>query len=246
MGIQVTVLGSAGTFAGFGDACSGYLVECDGYRVLMDAGPGTLANLQAHCGVNEIDAVVLSHAHTDHWVDISPLRSASRFVFDRRGIKVLGGAEHLTLIEQVIGADMAPTFEWSTVTDGSEVSLGPLQFRFSATDHPGETLAMRVANATTAFGYSADTGPGWSLNELGRDLSLAIVEATYLDHQRAMAANIHLTAWQAGALGRLASVRHLALTHLLPTIDRDAARKEGTEAFGSPVHIAAPHLRFEL
>lgn len=245
MGVQVTVLGSSGTYAREGNACSGYLIESGGYRVLVDCGPGTLANLQAHSGLLDLDAIILSHAHGDHWLELPVLCAAYAHVFGREGLTVLGGADHLSTVERLMG-DVRPTLFWQVIADAEEATLGPLRFRFSRTDHPTETLAMRISDDASAVGYSADTGPGWSLNELGRGLDLAIVEATYLDGDRTEPNAVHLTAWQAGALGRLADVGHLALTHLLPSIDLDAARAEGSEAFGAPVHMALPHLRFDL
>lgn len=246
MALELTVLGSSGSYAAEGDACAGYLVESEGFKLLLDAGPGCLANLQTHCALSEIDAVVLSHAHPDHWLDLPLLRTARRCANITEPLTILGGADHLTLAENLMGPKMSEDLNWKVVAGGNESTLGPLSLRFSRTDHPVETLAVRIQSGEVAVGYSADTGPGWTLNELGRDLALAVIESTYLDEDKDQAAGVHLTAWQAGALGRLAGARHLALTHILPTVDRTAVGAEGEDAFGGPVHVASPHLRFDL
>ena len=94
--MRLTVLGSSGTFAGPDDACSGYLVEHDGFRLLMDAGPGTLSNLQQHVPLDRLDAVLLSHAHPDHWTELPTPCNAFRFVLGRDDLPVIGSQEVLT------------------------------------------------------------------------------------------------------------------------------------------------------
>jgi len=75
--MKLTVLGCSGSYPGPGGAASGYLVEADGTRIWLDAGSGTLANLQRHIGLDAVDAVVLSHEHPDHWADIEGFHIAT-------------------------------------------------------------------------------------------------------------------------------------------------------------------------
>ncbi|MBN2622032.1 MAG: MBL fold metallo-hydrolase, partial [Acidimicrobiales bacterium] len=83
--LTVTVLGSSGTYAGPGEACSGYLVRSPGATVVVDLGSGTLANLQHHVELGAVDAVVLTHEHPDHWLDLPLLRNALRYVLGIEG-----------------------------------------------------------------------------------------------------------------------------------------------------------------
>lgn len=244
--MRVTVLGSSGMYAAPGDACSGYLVQHDGVSVLLDAGPGVLANLGRHVPIESLSAIVLSHAHPDHWMELPVLMAAYRHVFDRSGCALLASESHLAVAERLAGGPLLPTFAPQVIADGSEVTVGQMRLRFSRTAHPSETLAVRVESDEAAIGYTADTGPAWSLSELGDDLALAICESTYLDRNKVKADGIHLTAWEAGALGRLANVGQLVLTHFLPGSDRVEYGDEATESFGAPVHLAKPHLRFEV
>ena len=87
---SVTVLGCAGTFPGPGEACSGYLVRSPDAVTVLDLGPGTLANLQRHVAVGEVDAVVLTHEHPDHWLDLPILRNAMKHVLGLSGLAVYG------------------------------------------------------------------------------------------------------------------------------------------------------------
>ena len=110
--------------------------------------------------------------------------------------------------------------------------------------HGQETLAMRVEGGGRTLGYSADSGPGWSLAELGTGLHLALCEATYLRDSEGKAH--HMSARQAGLSGRAAAVERLVLTHRWPTVPAEAAWNEGSEAFGAEVTIAELHREYEV
>ena len=241
MGLSVTVLGSSGTYATADNACSGYLVGDGATNVWVDAGSGTLANLQRHLGLADVDAVVLSHEHPDHWTDLEGFFNACRFVTGRTGLPVYAPAG---LKKRTYEPDTSPFFEWHDVADGDRVALGALSFIFARTDHGPETLAMRVDAGGRSFGYSADTGPGWSLEALGHGLDLALCEATFQREQEGTAQ--HLSARQAGESARAAGAGCLLLTHLWPTMDRERSRGEGADAYGGPVDLAEPNERYEV
>lgn len=240
MALDVTVLGCSGSYAGPGGACSGYLVRGAGTTLWLDAGSGTLANLQRHVGLAEVDAVVLSHEHPDHWTDLEGYRVACAYVIGRTGVPVYAPAG----LDARLSAGPGPAFDWHVVADGDEVAIGALRARFSRTDHPPETLAVRVDGDGRSLGYTADTGPGWSLASLGPGLDVALCEATYLaDHEGTAA---HLSARQAGVVARAAGVPRLLLTHVWPTIDPAASRAEAAAAYGGPVEMAGLHETYSV
>jgi len=199
--------------------------------VWLDAGSGTLANLQRHIGLAELDAIVLTHEHPDHWTDVEGFAVASVYVLHLPPVPVFAPAQ---LRDRLQMPDQA--FIWSEVGDGHEVRVGPLSLSFSRTDHGPETLAVRAEGAGRVLGYSADSGPAWSLEALGPGLDLALCEATYLRDQEG--STRHMSARQAGESGRQAGVPRLVLTHRLPTVPAALSFEEGSEAFGSPVEIA--------
>lgn len=240
MGLAVTVLGCSGSYPGPGGACSGYLVDDGSTRLWLDAGSGTLANLQRHCNLDAVDAVVLSHEHPDHWADIEGYHNVLRFVTHRQGMPVYAPAGMRDRTYQ----DTAPWMTWHEVADGDRVAVGSLAMTFSRTDHGPETLAARIDGGGRALGYSADTGPGWSLSALGTGLHLALCEATLSGDEEGGLQ--HLSARQAGETARQAGAGRLVLTHLWPTLDPDRSRLEGSEAFGSEVAVAAVHARYDV
>ncbi len=243
MGMSVTVLGCSGSYpgpAGPLGACSGYLVDDGSTRLWLDAGTGTLAQLQTVVDLGAVDAIVLSHEHPDHWSDLEGWHNVLRFVLEREGFPVYAP---VGLKEQTYD-DMSPWVTWHNVADGDRVHVGGFQLTFSRTDHGPETLAVRVDGAGRSVGYSADTGPEWSLEKLGAGLDVALCEATLpvsLEGQLQ-----HLSARQAGEQARAAGARRLVLTHLWPTLDPEQARVEGSEAFGSDVEVATVGGRYEL
>lgn len=244
MSIALTVLGCSGSYAEPGGACSGYLVQGGGASVWLDAGPGTLANLQRHIDIDSLDAVVLTHAHPDHWVDVLPYHNVVRHIRPRTGVVVLSPPEVRRLAAEVNGG-LGPAFDWTEVHSGDSAAVGGLALSFSRTDHGPETLAVRIeAEDGGSLGYSADTGPGWSLEQLGGGLDLALCEASLAADQAGRTK--HLTAAQAGASARAAGARHLVITHLQPGVDRERSRAEATDAFGLPVDVAAVGACYEV
>jgi ribonuclease BN (tRNA processing enzyme) len=133
--------------------------------------------------------------------------------------------------------------DWTDATDGDAIDIGSVRVTFSRTDHGPETLAMRFDGGGRSLGYSADTGPGWSLSALGPGLDLAICEAT-LDRRDEGRAQ-HMSARQAGRSGREAGAADLVITHIPPGLVPETLAGDASEAFGSPVEFAREHKEFE-
>jgi ribonuclease BN (tRNA processing enzyme) len=206
----------------------------------MDAGPGTLANLQKHIALDDIDAVVVSHEHVDHWSDLEHLAVATHYIRKRPPIPLFCEKD-LTSLMRVGPA--AGALAWSRIGPESKVTVGPATLTFSRTDHSVETLAVRVEGGGRSLGYSADSGPGWGFEALGPGLDLALCEATFL--AEAEGSLLHMSARQAGVNAREAGVGRLVLTHLWPGVDPASSQAEGEDAFGAPVELVEVGKRFE-
>ena len=231
---SLTVLGSDGSYPGPGGAGSGYLVKAGGHCTWLEAGPGTLANLQLHVPLDRLDAAVISHCHADHRSDLESLYVALRYFLGRRDFPLYAPEE----LQQVMRDEhFDGTFDWRVVSDGESTQLGPVRWTWRRTDHPVETMAARAQMDGRALGYSADTGPAWDFSELGGGLTLALVEASLATGNEGLVQ--HLSARQAGAAAAAAGAERLVLTHIAPPVDKSEARREAEEAFGGPVDVAA-------
>jgi ribonuclease BN (tRNA processing enzyme) len=242
-GVTLTVLGCSGTYPGGGGACSGYLVRSPGASLVVDLGAGTLANLQRHLAIGEIDALVLSHVHPDHWLDLPVLRNAMRYVLGIGGLPVYGTAETWLMAEVIIG-ELPPTILWHNIDESSFVEVGDQVVRFSRTDHPVETLAVRVDAAGRSLLYSADTGSAWYPGETGADVDLMVCEASLQpDHEGQVQ---HLSARQAGKLARTLGAGRLVVTHVVPGVDAEAQLGMAEQAFGGSVELATANRSYEV
>ena len=239
--LTVTVLGCDGSFPGPAGACSGYLVRAGGTNLWLDAGSGTMSNLQRYIKLEDIDAIVLTHQHPDHWTDLEGLAIAYKWFLGMDGRPVFAPDGLRDLMNVGIAADI---FSWKSIDEGGVGKVGDLKLSFSRTDHSVPTFATRVDCGGRSFGYSADTGPNWGLRSLGESLNLVLCEATFLSDKEGTVQ--HLSARQAGATASDADVERLVITHLSPGIDRNAARWEAERSFGRPVEVATIGATYEV
>jgi ribonuclease BN (tRNA processing enzyme) len=183
---------------------------------------------------------VLSHEHPDHWMDLEGFAVARSYVIGGGTVPIYAPAG----LRAHLYFDPPDVYDWHVVADGDRIDVGALTLTFSRTDHGPETLAARIEGDGRSFGYSADSGPAWSLDALGPGLDLALCEATFLrkDEGRAQ----HMSARQAGTSAREAGVPRLVLTHRWPTVTAEATRDEGSTAFGSELELARPGAEFRL
>jgi ribonuclease BN (tRNA processing enzyme) len=242
--LTVTVLGCDGSHAGAGGAASGYLVRSwtTGTSLWLDAGPGTFANLLRFCDPRSLDAVVLSHEHPDHCSDLLGLVTAAKYTlgWPRDPVPVLAAPGVAGRLDK----EAEGILDWRTVGDADGADIGGVRLRFSRTDHGPVTLAVRLDGDGSTLGYSADSGPDWSLEALGTGLDLVLCEATYTKDHEGTAQ--HMSGRQAGSSARAAGARRLVVTHRWPTISAGALGAEAREAFGAPVGQAAVGRGYSL
>ncbi|MEV4435223.1 MBL fold metallo-hydrolase [Streptomyces sp. NPDC049555] len=250
--MKLTVVGCSGSFPSTDSACSSYLVEADGHRVLLDMGNGALGELQRHVGLYDLDAVLLSHLHPDHCIDMCGYFVARYYRHDggRAGAIPVHGPEGtekrlLTAYGDVPDeACMSEVFDFRTLTPGT-FQVGPLTVRTVRVSHPVEAFAFRVEHGGSSLVYSGDTGPCEALDELARGADLLLCEASFT-HGKEDIPGLHLNGRQAGEVARTAGVGRLVLTHIPPWTDPLTNLRDARSVFDGPAELARAGAVYEL
>ncbi len=242
--MKLTVVGCSGSFPGPDSAASSYLVESDGYRVVLDLGNGALGALQRYASLDAIDAVLISHLHVDHMIDLCSFYVARRYrpAGPLPRLRVLGPAgthEHVAAASGSTVAALDEVFSFEVHAHVAEV--GPFRVTSARVNHPVEAYGLRLAAAGRSLTYSGDTGPCQGLVDLARDCEVLLAEASFVDGE-ANPPDLHLTGSQAGEVARDAGVGQLLVTHVPPWHDREHAVSEAQGVFDGPVVAATPGL----
>ena len=249
--MELTVLGAHGTWPGAGGATSGLLVRQDGYSVWIDAGTGTMSNLQRHIGLFDVGAVMISHSHPDHVSDLYSYLMARLFSPEHPSKIPLylapNVAERFNPLLTDDGADMrlAQGFEVIVVQPGKKLEAGPFRVTTAPMRHTVPTLGVRLEANGSALAYSADTGPTEELVTLARDADLLVAEASYQDTSAELPP-IHLSAREAGEAAAQAGAGKLILTHIRPYLDPDRSRQQAAEAFSGEVSAGVDNQTTEV
>lgn len=244
---RLTVLGSCAAWPEPGRACSGFLVEHEaehgGFRVVLDLGFATLPRLLAHCPDGTVDAVVVTHAHSDHCVDLNGLLRVRHYGERTHGrIPLLcppGVAELVDSLEP--RPRLAELFDVLELPGSHEI--GPFQVTGLPLPHHVPAVGVRLASPTVTIAYTGDTGPHENLAELGRHADLFVMDATL---QGERTSEHLLSARQAGRWAKVAGARRLLLTHFWPGADRAVSVAEAARTFGGEVLAAEEDLTIEL
>ena len=244
------MIGCSGSFPGPDSPASCYLIEEQGFRLLLDLGTGALGAVQRYASLYEIDAVCLSHLHPDHCLDMTGYWVARTYAPDSPypRIPVYGppGTARRLARAQGVGGDeeMTGAFDFRDLRPGP-LEIGPLRLTLAHMNHPVETFGFRFEAGGAVLAYSADTGVSPDLVNLARDASVLLSEASFLEGP-GLPEGLHLTARQAAEHATRAGVQHLLLTHLVPWNDRDRSREEAAAAFGGQLTLATSGLVVEL
>jgi ribonuclease BN (tRNA processing enzyme) len=247
--MKVTVLGGAGAYPTAHQGCSGFLLEHDGFRLLVDPGYATIQRLLALVGADEIDAVWVSHGHPDHCADLQPLLRARALPVPPAATPLpvyapLGSLASLLALDQPDTVDRA--YVLHDVADRETFDIGPLQCSARDLPHMVPNLGIRIiANAATTptvVAYTGDCGPSTTVAELAAGADLLIANATFPESVPEPRTAFLSSARQAGTYAQEAGAKALMLTHLWPGTDPDAAFAAAAETYDGPVEVGSPGL----
>ncbi|GBD22309.1 Ribonuclease BN [bacterium HR28] len=256
--MRLVVLGGSAACPNPGQGCSGYLLLEDNTAMLLDCGPGTLPELLQHISMDALDAVIITHLHQDHVLDLVPLRYGLKYApgLKRRRLSVWlppGGRRYLDELARVVslGSERSDDFFTETFEIQEYDPERPLQVRswrilFHPTRHWVPCWALRVEGMQSTIAYLADTGWDNSLIQFAQDVDLLIVEATLPPDIENGAREGHLDAEEAGRIAALAGTRQLLLTHYWATPEVPTEVMRATRHFGGRVYLARPGLTIDL
>jgi ribonuclease BN (tRNA processing enzyme) len=249
--MKVTVVGCSGSYPGPDSPASCYLVEQDGFRLLLDLGSGALGALQRYVPRLDVDAIVLSHLHADHCLDICPYVVVRRHHPEgpeQRPIPLYGPAgTHARLAaayDPTTRQGLGDVFAFTALSPG-ERDLGPFNLRVDRMNHPVETYGVRLTAGGRSVTYSADTGPSGALVRLAEGSDLLLCEASYPPNVE-VPPDLHLTGREAGEHAAKAGVGALLVTHVPPWTNATQARDEAAAAFDGRTELVTAGAVYEL
>ena len=222
--MKLTVVGCSGSGPGPDSPASCYLVEHEGFRLVVDLGSGSFGALQRVLAPAAGGAGFLVPPHADHCLDVAP-----RVVWHRYSGKSPGalgplyapvGAERrLALAYDGDGEGLQDVFDFVPVGPGA-LHLGPFEVELARTAHPIECYAIRLTAGGRSLVYTGDTGPCDRVVELARGADVLLAEAAHPDSDPDQPPSLHLTGRQAGEHAAAAGVGRLLLTHVPAWVDR--------------------------
>lgn len=259
--MKLTVLGCWAPYPIAGGACPGYLVQVGETNILLDCGNGVLSNLQRYLDFRSLDAVIISHLHPDHFMDLFCLRHAIEGARRTDGsLKALPlylpeqpGEEFARLtgftkafdIRVIERLPRAGVGHMPTGVMIYQTRVGSADVILTRTDHSLPTYAVKIMGQGSLF-YSADTKWTEYLPEMARGADLAVCEASVTEADRGYTSVGHLTARQAGELAARAQVRELVITHFWPEYNLNTIKTEAESGFGNSVIVAKEGLVVEV
>ncbi|SCG73173.1 Ribonuclease BN, tRNA processing enzyme [Micromonospora echinaurantiaca] len=246
--MRLRVLGGCGAWPEAGQACSGYLVEHDGFRLLVDVGYATVPRLLEWLDADQVDAVFVSHGHPDHCADLNPLLRARALRDDPPAplpVYAPPGA-----LDAVLALDrpgmLADAYTLHEITLGGRLDIGPFRAQTFPLPHWVPNAGVRLTAGGRVLAYTGDTGPSPVLPKLARDADLLLAEATYVDEVPGDSRRYLSSARQMGRLAAAVGVGYLLLTHLWPGTDPAAAHAAAGDGYDGETDVAAAGLVLDL
>ena len=255
--MRITLLGKSPSWQDADGACSGYLVQEDGYNLLLDCGNGVFSKLRCHVDYVDVDAILLSHLHADHFLDLIPFSYALTYAPRQQPVPVAGwpgtsqpacptlyappGATEM--FRHIVGCwgneDLIEgAFTLQEYEPWDELEAGPFRIRFCEVPHFTTTFAVELSsNGGRRLTYSADCSPNEQLVSFARGTDLLLIEAT-LPRPERTGERGHLTPAEAGQHARDAGAKRLVITHYSDELDPEWAREQAAEAFGGTAELA--------
>jgi ribonuclease BN (tRNA processing enzyme) len=246
--MRITVLGACGAWPEAGQACSGYLIQHDGFQLVVDLGYATVPRLFTWTAADRVDAVFVSHGHPDHCADLNPLLRAR--VLREHPPAPLPVYAPRGALDAVLALDrpgmLSDGYVLHEFTAGDRFDIGPVHADTRLLPHWVPNAGVRLAAGGRVLAYTGDTGPSPDVVALARDADLLLAEATYVEQVPETSRRYLTSARDAGRQATQAGARRLLLTHLWPDTDPLAARGAAGVEYRREIGVATADLVVDL
>lgn len=257
MPVDVTIVGCAGSFPGPDSPASSYLVRAEHegrtWSLVFDLGNGALGALQRHISPYDVDAILISHLHPDHFIDLCGLYVMMRYAPDglaRDALPTWGPTGTGRQLARAYGntavEDVYEVFEFNELVDDAKIEIGPFRITTYPMRHPIPSFGFRIEAAGRTLAYTGDTDLCDALTPLLTGADLVLIDSAFVEG-RDSPEGIHLTGRRAAeAAVRAGGVRCLMLTHIPPWNDPEVARAEAQEVWPGTVELAQPGATYPV
>ncbi|WP_019228697.1 MBL fold metallo-hydrolase [Sedimentibacter sp. B4] len=242
--MNITIIGCWGGFPKAGEATSGYMVEHDGFKLLLECGSGVVSLMQQKYDLGEIDAVILTHYHYDHMCDIGPLQYA-------RQIKTQLGQINKSLPIYAPRGEFFNLLKWEDYAYGQDfdeksiLTIGPFEITFIKNVHPVEAYSIKVKCSGKVFSFTSDTAYFEGLENFFDKSDILISECSFYSHMDGTKAG-HLNSSQAGMLAENAHVKKLVLTHLPHFGNLEDLVAQAKEQYSGEIVLAEKFMELKI
>jgi len=251
--VRLTVVGASGSYPGPDSPASCYLLEAEQegrtWRVLVDLGSGALGVLQRHIDPVTVDAVLLSHLHADHCLDLCGFYVLRKYHPSgaQPRIPVWGPAGTDVRLAKAYDLDEDPGMneEFDFRPYAGVIQIGPFTVTAVEVAHPVTAYGLRIECDGRTLAYSGDTGTCSALVATARDADFFLCEASFVE-SHTNPPNLHLTGAEAGRMATEAAARRLVLTHVPPWHDAQVMLREAAETYDGPLELAVPGQTYEI
>ena len=259
------MLGKSPAWQDADGACSGYLVEDGDTCLLVDCGSGVFSKLRRFRDYVDVDAIVITHMHADHFLDLIPFACALTYAPRQQSVPVdrwpgtdtpacprllvpAGAREILQTIATAGGQPclLDHAFALAEYDTSASLEVGALSVRFQPVPHylPSNAVQVRCP-AGGRFTFGADHGPTDALAGFADGSELMILEAT-LPRPEREGPRGHLTPSEAGEHAARCNAQRLVLTHISDELDWEWAVTEARRSFDGPVDVAREGAVYEV
>jgi ribonuclease BN (tRNA processing enzyme) len=252
--VRLTVVGCSGSYPGPDSAASCYLLEQEEggrtWRILVELGNGALGQLQRYVDPLSIDAVLVSHLHADHCLDLCGYYVMRKYHPSGHQPRIPvfgpdGTAERMARAYDLpLDPGMTEEFDFRAYPEET-FAVGPFSVTAVPVEHPVAAFGLRVTAGGATVGYSGDTGPCEGLDRVASGVQLLLAEASFRSGDD-NPPHLHLTGTDCGDAATRSGAERLVLTHIPPWFDQQSALAEARTSYGGPVELARPGVVYEL